>query len=730
MTQKRGQLRIRVCLLPLTLFFLPCFVARGQNSSSTVKQPITVADDIGMTRLALDVFAPNPDGRVAHFSPDGKRFVVVLKRGNLKQNTNDFSLLLYRTAEAAHVPKPNVLLRMSSSSDRDAISQIRWLADNNTLVFLGENPSEVSQLYSFDIDRKVLKKLTNHPTSIVRYDITADGRTIAFVAEPPAAKIADTEHEPAREIVVEGQYLDRIVAGDYSSPEGKRVFWQAAGSSPRPVPVDRGYFPGWGLIFLSPDGRYLLFSASLGNNRFRPEWAEYQDELLQRILATNNPRNAVSMLQQYVLFDSQNGSFAPLLNAPLLGGGDVSWSEDAKSVFLSSYLPLDVTDAVERKAREQRAYPVEVKLPSQELRRVAKEAFPVKHIQEPPIEVTLDQDIETPAKVYATDPKTHQKTLLLDLNPQFSELDFGRVETIEWEVSGAKMIGGLYLPPDYQPGKRYPLVIQTHGFMPAEFSMDGLSEWSSAFAARPLAARGILVLQAQNFKDREKDHDRIGKDRSLGATEEQSFKNFNALAFERAINLLDKEGMIDRSHVGIVGFSRTVCFVAYALTHSKQRFAAASLVDGFGCGYFGEMTDPAVAWDYNAVNGGTAPFGEGLNLWIKNSPGFNLDRVETPLRLVALGKRSVLGDLWQWYVGLSLLKKPVDFVVIPDAVHIYGRASECKLKQEGLVDWFTFWLKGEEDSDPAKAEQYVRWRELRKLEEESMKKPPSEPKNQ
>jgi len=29
------------------------------------------------------------------------------------------------------------------------------------------------------------------------------------------------------------------------------------------------------------------------------------------------------------------------------------------------------------------------------------------------------------------------------------------------------------------------------------------------------------------------------------------------------------------------------------------------------------------------------------------------------------------------------------------------------------VDWFRFWLKGEEDPDPAKAGQYTRWRKMR-----------------
>src|SRR5260370_712615 len=129
------------------------------------------------------------------------------------------------------------------------------------------------------------------------------------------------------------------------------------------------------------------------------------------------------------------------------------------------------------------------------------------------------------------------------------------------------------------------------------------------------------------------------------------------------------------------------------------------------------MTFPNGAWDFNALNGGAAPFGEGLKVWMKNSPGFNLDKVETPVRLVALGGSSALGALWEWYAGLSLQKKPVDFVVIPDAAHIYGKPSECMLKQQGVVDWFRFWLKGEEDPDPAKVEQYARWRELRKVQE-------------
>jgi hypothetical protein len=39
------------------------------------------------------------------------------------------------------------------------------------------------------------------------------------------------------------------------------------------------------------------------------------------------------------------------------------------------------------------------------------------------------------------------------------------------------------------------------------------------------------------------------------------------------------------------------------------------------------------------------------------------------------------------------------------------------VSQQATVDWFSFWLNNHEDPDPAKAEQYKRWRELRKLQQ-------------
>jgi len=39
--------------------------------------------------------------------------------------------------------------------------------------------------------------------------------------------------------------------------------------------------------------------------------------------------------------------------------------------------------------------------------------------------------------------------------------------------------------------------------------------------------------------------------------------------------------------------------------------------------------------------------------------------------------------------------------------------------QGGSVDWFRFWLQGYEDPDPSKADQFKRWRGLKKVQIEN-----------
>jgi len=72
---------------------------------------------------------------------------------------------------------------------------------------------------------------------------------------------------------------------------------------------------------------------------------------------------------------------------------------------------------------------------------------------------------------------------------------------------------------------------------------------------------------------------------------------------------------------------------------------------------------------------------------------------------------------WEWFAALTRLNKPVDMVYIQDGQHVLQKPWDQMVSQQGNVDWFCFWLKGDEDPAPSKTEQYARWRELRTLQQ-------------
>src|SRR4029077_4002316 len=140
-------------------------------------------------------------------------------------------------------------------------------------------------------------------------------------------------------------------------------------------------------------------------------------------------------------------------------------------------------------------------------------------------------------------------------------------------------------------------------------------------------------------------------------------------------------GLIDRSRVGIIGFSRTVYEVGYTLTHSNYKFSAATIADGIDGGYFQYLAFYPILQDSELLNGGQ-PSGAGLSLWLKNSPTFNLDKVNAPVRIEAFGPGAVL-EGWEWFAGLSRCHKPVDFIYLPDAQHLLVKPWERMVSQQG-----------------------------------------------
>ena len=709
-------LGLGLCLAALLLpfAFAGNLVGVAAKGRSDAEPPVTIADGVAMTHLAgAEYFAgESSKDRVALFSPDKEHFVILLRKGVIESNTNEFVMLLFRTASVLREPGYSVLAKMASSSNRDAIRNVKWSADSRTIAFIGENPSEPAQVYEVNIETRLVRRITRHPTSIMDFDLSADGETVLFAAEPGLRGNGAREmSSPEGEVRIAGQGLYDLMAGKYEFNLGSELFWQHGDSAPLQIPLAYQYSYPHDLVILA-NGAFAAVIAEV--RRVPVTWDDYAPV---RDLERNAGAGERTRLSECLLFDPRSMSLTPLVDAPAVAN-TLRPAADGRSVFMRTYLPLDGTDAAERTRRTGMPYDVQVLLPGREVQKVSPQEWPKGNAAANALQVVLEEDVNTPPRIFAVEANTQEKVLLLDLNPQLKQMNLGKVRTIEWKVNGVAVTGGLYLPPDYQPGKRYPLVIQTHGFDSQRFSIDGLLDWHSAFAARPLAAHGMVVLQAYHLN--EQDHKRVGTDRTLGGTPKQAFRTFSKLAYESAIDYLDGQGIVDRNRVGIVGFSRTVCFVGYTLTHSKYAFAAASLVDGIDCGYFQYVAygEGLLASDADSINGGMAPFGAGLQKWLTEAPSFALDNVKTPVRLFALNRTGVI-EQWEWYSALHLQKKPVDYTFLDDDEsggenHLLMKPSECILAQQGLLDWFRFWLKGEQNPDPNKSSQYLRWGDLKK----------------
>ena len=319
------------------------------------------------------------------------------------------------------------------------------------------------------------------------------------------------------------------------------------------------------------------------------------------------------------------------------------------------------------------------------------------------LDVTVKQAFNQPPLLVASSKATTR--VVWDPNSRLKDVALPSATLYSWnDKDGRALKGGLFKPPDYKSGQLYPLVIQTHGFDDGYFMPSG--SFPTAFAASELAAAGIMVLQSEDVAD----------GCASGVTPQEG--PCSVSAYEAAVSQLASDGLVDPDRVGIVGFSRSCYYVMETLTTSPLHFKAAAITDGIMLDYFQYMQNPEHLLGEGNAMIGAPPFGEGLQLWLKRSPGFKLDKVNAPLRVVAISRSGVL-DMWSPYAGLHYLKKPVDLIMLNASDHVFSNPAERMVAQSGTVDWFRFWLQGYEDSDPAKADQYKRRRELKKLQAEN-----------
>jgi len=304
----------------------------------------------------------------------------------------------------------------------------------------------------------------------------------------------------------------------------------------------------------------------------------------------------------------------------------------------------------------------------------------------------------TPPRIGLMDLTAGTVRTLVDLNPEFKNIELGQVSRLEGTNSyGATWFAHVVKPIGYESGKRYPLIVTT--YRSGDYFLRGAS--GNENPIQVYAANGFVVLSFD-----------VGFDPNFRPgdfqTKLQTWASPTA-SIEMAVRQLVDQGLVDAQRVGISGYSHGVEIVGYALTHTNL-FRAASGAGGYDpyIYYMG-----GIVWQNIFATWGLGgwPEGSARVKWEELSPTLRADRIHAAiLNNVPETEYIPFLDLC---VSLEQLGKPVEMVVYPNELHVINQPKHRYEIYQRNLDWFRFWLKGEEDSDTNKRDQYTRWRSLR-----------------
>ena len=255
---------------------------------------------------------------------------------------------------------------------------------------------------------------------------------------------------------------------------------------------------------------------------------------------------------------------------------------------------------------------------------------------------------------------------------------WGEMKNIHWMSGSERIQGWLMLPKDFDPGEKYPLIVNVHGGPSAACT----SRWDERSMA-PESAMGYFALcpnprgsygQGEKFTE--------GNVKDFGGGD---FRDIMA-----GVDAVAKEYPIDTSRIGIRGHSYGGYMTMWAETQT-HRFAAA--VAGAG------LSDWLSYYGLNDIDEWMIPFfGASVYddpaVYAKSDPMHFVKSVKTPT-LILVGDRDgevPMEQSVEWWHALSDLNVPTKFVVYPNEGHAFVKPADARDYTLRTLEWFEEWF--------------------------------------
>jgi dipeptidyl aminopeptidase/acylaminoacyl peptidase len=261
------------------------------------------------------------------------------------------------------------------------------------------------------------------------------------------------------------------------------------------------------------------------------------------------------------------------------------------------------------------------------------------------------------------------------------EMDLGTVEKFSIENEGLPLDSWILKPPDFDPTKKYPLVLQIHGGPQGSFG-DGWVIFNIL-----LAARGYVVVYANC-----RGSSSYGEQFARGCFNDWGGGDYRDLM--AALDHVIAQGYIDETRLGVTGYSYGGYMTNWVVTQTNRFKAAvtqASLSNMFSD--WGTC-DTGTTFDNDQF--GAPPFDD-ASLYLERSAITHARNVSTPLLILhsEADYRCMMEQAEQFYTALKWLGKEVAFVRFPNESHGLFRKGQPRHAVEWvslMLGWFDKYL--------------------------------------
>ncbi len=266
------------------------------------------------------------------------------------------------------------------------------------------------------------------------------------------------------------------------------------------------------------------------------------------------------------------------------------------------------------------------------------------------------------------------------------EFRLPRQEAIHWRgEDGVQVEGLLFYPLDYREGRRYPLVVQTHG---GPASSDKFSFGRSSNYVEVLTSMGYMVLKP-NYRGSTGYGDAFLRD-MVGNYFNQAHKDVMA-----GVDYLIERGMVDGDRMAKMGWSAGGHMTNKIITFT-DRFKAAS--SGAGAVNWISMYGQSDTRIYRTPWFGGTPWQENapIEQYWADSPLKDIANVTTPT-LVLVGEndaRVPMPQSVELYRALKSNGVPTHLYIAPEQGHGWRELQQRLFKANVELDWFERWVMG------------------------------------